>query len=136
MYYVIAPVQDNIFSLAALLLKLEKRIAEVPIESKELGYTKPGAYIYEFLADLNITHKTSSKLIGIIEEAAILLEEDSQQKANGTVFRLHNITDILDIIFRDGGTAHAKYYRVRMWNHMGLELHLRVDLFVLLLHAS
>lgn len=39
--------------LAALLLKLEKRIAEIPIESRDLGFTKPGPYIFELLAELN-----------------------------------------------------------------------------------
>jgi len=105
-------VQINIFFLAALLLKLEKCISEVPIESKELGYTKPGPYIYELLADLNITHKTASKLIGIIGVASTLLQEHNQQKSTGTVCRLDRIGEILDIVFRDGRTAHAKYYRV------------------------
>lgn len=56
-------------------MKLEKKIADVPIDSKELGFTKPGPYIYEFLADLNITQKTANMLIDIIEEATVLLEE-------------------------------------------------------------
>ncbi|KAJ1404107.1 P-loop containing nucleoside triphosphate hydrolase [Sesbania bispinosa] len=99
---------------SALLLKLEKCIGEVPIESKELGYTKPGPYIYELLADLNITHKTASKLTGIIAEASTLLEEHNQQKSTGSICRLDNINEILDIVFRDGRTAHAKYYRVHV----------------------
>ncbi|KAL6972803.1 Regulator of telomere elongation helicase 1 [Sarracenia purpurea var. burkii] len=111
---------DNFAILRALLLKLEKRIAEVPIESKELGFTKPGPYIYELLADLNITYKTATMIIGIIEEAALLLEEDTNvthsggpgpHKVQGTVCRLESMGDILRIIFRDGGRAHAEYYR-------------------------
>lgn len=47
----------------------------MPIESKELGFTKPGTYIYELLADLNINQKTADMLIDIIEEATVLLEE-------------------------------------------------------------
>ncbi|WJX74795.1 DNA helicase [Trifolium repens] len=101
---------DDFAILKALLLKLEKRIAEVHIESKELGFTKPGPYIFELLADLNITHKTAAKLIDIIEEASTLLEE----KSTGTVCRLETIKEILDIIFRDGRTSHAKYYRVHV----------------------
>ena len=62
-------------------MKLEKQIAEVPIESKELGFTRPGPYIYELLADLNITHKTATMLIDIIEEAALLLEEGKLQQS-------------------------------------------------------
>lgn len=65
--------------LAALLLKLEKRIAEIPIESRDLGFTKPGPYIFELLAELNITYKTATMLIGTIEEAALLLEEGKLQ---------------------------------------------------------
>lgn len=61
--------------LVALLLKLEKRISEVPIESKELGFTKPGPYIYELLGDLNIKHDTATMLVDIIDEAVVLLEE-------------------------------------------------------------
>ncbi|XP_027342046.1 regulator of telomere elongation helicase 1 homolog isoform X1 [Abrus precatorius] len=105
---------DDFAILRALLLKLEKRIAEVPIESKELGYTKPGPYIYELLADLNITHKTASKLTDIIAVASNLLEEQNQQKSTGTICRLDRIGEILDIIFRDVTAARAKYYRVHV----------------------
>ncbi|GAB4842166.1 Regulator of telomere elongation helicase 1 [Ancistrocladus abbreviatus] len=99
---------DNFAILRALLLKLEKRIAEVQIESKELGFTKPGPYMYELLADLNITNKTASKLIGIIEEAALLLEEDANgstepHEMRGSTCRLESMGEILRIIFRDGG---------------------------------
>ncbi|PKU67226.1 regulator of telomere elongation helicase 1 [Dendrobium catenatum] len=61
--------------IAGLLLKLEKRIAEIPIDSKELGFTRPGHYIYEFLSDLNITNETANMLIDTIENASLLLEE-------------------------------------------------------------
>ncbi|KAG6733763.1 hypothetical protein I3842_01G240500 [Carya illinoinensis] len=105
---------DNFAILRALLLKLEKRIAEVPIQSKELGFTKPGPYIYELLSELNITHETVSKLIQIIDDAAVLIEEDNQHKAAHTTCRLESIGDILNTIFRDEGNAHAKFYRVHV----------------------
>ncbi|KGN45355.1 regulator of telomere elongation helicase 1 homolog isoform X1 [Cucumis sativus] len=105
---------DNFAILRALLLKLEKGISDIPIHSKELGFTKPGPYIYELLAELNITHESASKLKGIIEEAAILLEEDKQQKIQNTGCRLENITDILDIVFREKDNAHAKFYQVHV----------------------
>lgn len=63
------------FCLSALLKKLEKRIAEVRIDSKELGFTKPGAYIYELLEELGIKHDTATMLLDTIEDATILLEE-------------------------------------------------------------
>ncbi|XP_021902231.1 regulator of telomere elongation helicase 1, partial [Carica papaya] len=99
---------------AALLLKLEKRIAEVSVESKELGFTRPGPYIYELLAELNITHETAPKLIDIIEEAMVVLEEDKMQKMESTTSRLENIGDILKIIFKDKGNGHAEFYRVHV----------------------
>ncbi|KAB1226717.1 Regulator of telomere elongation helicase 1 [Morella rubra] len=105
---------DNFAILRALLLKLEKRIAEVPIQSKELGFTRPGPYIYELLGDLNITHETAPKLIETVDDAAVLLEEDNQQKATRTTCRLESLSDMLNIIFRDKGTAHAKFYRVHV----------------------
>ncbi|XP_062156859.1 regulator of telomere elongation helicase 1 homolog isoform X3 [Alnus glutinosa] len=105
---------DSFAILRALLLKLEKRIAEVPIQTKELGFTRPGPYIYELLSDLNITDETASKLINIIDDAAVLLEEDNQHKATRTVCRLESISDILNIIFRDKGNAHANFYRVHV----------------------
>ncbi|KAJ9179137.1 hypothetical protein P3X46_010956 [Hevea brasiliensis] len=105
---------DNFAILKAILLKLEKRIAEVPIESKELGFTKPGPYIYELLADLNINHETATKLTDIIEEAALLLEEDKQHRAKGTVCRLESIGDILKIIFKEKNNGHANFYRVHV----------------------
>ncbi|XP_073265919.1 regulator of telomere elongation helicase 1 homolog isoform X1 [Populus alba] len=105
---------DNFAILRALLLKLEKRIAEVPIESKELGFTKPGPYIYELLADLNVTHDTASKIIDIIKDAAVLLEEDKQDKSKGTGCRLESISDFLQIIFREKNNSHANFYRVHV----------------------
>ncbi|XP_047306284.1 regulator of telomere elongation helicase 1 homolog [Impatiens glandulifera] len=112
---------ENFAILKALLLKLEKRISEVPIVSKEFGFTKPGPYIYEFLDDLNITETTANKVIDIIEEAALLLEEEAgssnngaPQKIKGITCRLESMGDILRIIFRDQGTSHAQYYRVHV----------------------
>lgn len=96
---------------AALLLKLEKRIAEVPIESKDLGFTKPGSYIYEVFSDLNVTHKTASMLIATVEEAAVLLEESKQLESKNTMCRLETMGDILKLVFRED-SSHAKYYRV------------------------
>lgn len=103
---------NELWYLAALLLKLQKQISEVPINSKELGFTKPGPYIYELLADLNITKETVSKLIDIIKFAVELLQEDKLQKGLDNACRLQSIIDILNIIFRDNGTAHATFYRV------------------------
>ncbi|KAL3528782.1 hypothetical protein ACH5RR_008104 [Cinchona calisaya] len=110
---------DNFAILRALLLKLEKRLAEVPIDSKELGFTKPGPYIYELLADLNVTTETATMLIDIIDEAALLLEEDANtsedggQKAKGTFCRLESMGDIFRLIFREDN-SHAKNYRVHI----------------------
>lgn len=84
----------------------------MPIQSKEFGFTKPGPYIYELLSELNITHETVSKLIQIIDDAAVLIEEDNQHKAVHTTCRLESIGDMLNTIFRDEGNAHAKFYRV------------------------
>ncbi|KAE9588051.1 putative DNA helicase [Lupinus albus] len=100
--------------LKALLLKLEKRISEMPIVSKELGCTKPGPYIYELLNDLKITDKTASKLKDTIAQASTLLEEHNQQKSTGTICRLDSFSEILDTVFRDGRTGHGKYYRAHV----------------------
>lgn len=83
----------------------------MPIGSKELGFTKPGPYIYELLADLNINPKTSMKLVDIIDKATELLEEDNQQHGKSSVCRLESISNMLNIIFRHDN-AHAKFYRV------------------------
>jgi regulator of telomere elongation helicase 1 len=60
---------------AALLTKLEKKVGEVIIQSKEQGFTRPGNYIYEFFSDLNITYETANMLMDTIDNAAQLLEE-------------------------------------------------------------
>lgn len=91
---------------------MEKRIAEVPIESKELGLTKPGPYIYELFSDLNITQSTASMLISTIEDASILLEESKQLEANGTICRLETMGDIFKMLFRERDLSHARFYRV------------------------
>ncbi|RZC50378.1 hypothetical protein C5167_018802 [Papaver somniferum] len=114
---------DNFAILKALLLKLEKRIAEVSIDSKELGFTRPGPYIYELLAKLNITHETSNMLIDIIENASLLLEDAESATESGsntnkqkstTACRLESMSDILKTIFNNGEMAHSKSYRVHV----------------------
>ncbi|CAO2190879.1 unnamed protein product [Urochloa humidicola] len=108
---------ENYAILKALLMALEKKIGELVIESKDMGYTKAGSYIYDFLSELNITSDTSKKLIETIDCASLLLEEGNSAEtgpgvqAKATVSRLESIRDILDIIFRGGGQNHAKYYR-------------------------
>ncbi|KAJ8637753.1 hypothetical protein MRB53_012020 [Persea americana] len=114
---------DNFAILRALLLKLEKRVADVPIESKELGFTQPGPYIFELLADLNITHATAKMLIDTIDQAALLLEDveagNRSSKIRGTVCRLESVKDILKIIFKDGDKSHSKFYRVHVQESQG-----------------
>ncbi|KAF3320976.1 regulator of telomere elongation helicase 1 [Carex littledalei] len=108
---------DNYAILKALLTKLEKKVGEVVIQSKEQGFTRPGSYIYEFLSDLNITFETANMLMDTIENAAQLLEEGNnaasgaETKPKGTVCRLETIRDVLNIIFRDGGKSHSLFYR-------------------------
>ncbi|KAK9130870.1 hypothetical protein Sjap_011357 [Stephania japonica] len=110
---------DSYAILRALLLKLDQRIGEVPIESKELGFTRPGPYIYELLADLNITVETSSMLIETIDSGVQLLvdaeneSKNERKKAKGTVFRLATMADIFQIIFK-GGKSRATSYRVHV----------------------
>ncbi|VAH61433.1 unnamed protein product [Triticum turgidum subsp. durum] len=112
---------ENYAILKALLMALEKKIGELVIDSKELGYTKPGSYIYEFLSELNITSETSKKLIETIDSASLLLEEGNSGetkagvKAKSTVSRLETIRDMLDIIFKGGGQNHAKYYSTQIF---------------------
>ncbi|XP_042395761.1 regulator of telomere elongation helicase 1 homolog isoform X2 [Zingiber officinale] len=106
---------ENYAILRALLLKLEAHIAEVTIESRELGFTRSGDYIYEFLSDLNITFETANMLVDTIDNAALLLEENTSEvgtkaKAKGTFSRLESIRNVLNLIFRDGGKDHARFY--------------------------
>nr|CAD1824209.1 unnamed protein product [Ananas comosus var. bracteatus] len=104
---------ENYAILRALLLKLEKRIAEVAIESKELGFTRPGNYIYEFLSDLNITYETANMLISTIDNASLLLEEDgSAGQDEGYFMQTRKHKGYTQYNFQDGGRVHAKYYRV------------------------
>ena len=44
------------------------------------------------------------------------------QKTKSTICRLETMSDILKIIFRDGGNAHAKFYRVSLKLAMSLPL--------------
>ncbi|KAF3778449.1 Regulator of telomere elongation helicase 1-like protein [Nymphaea thermarum] len=76
---------ENFAILKALLLKLEKQLEELPIQSKELGFTQPGSYIFDFLGNLNITYGTSNMLIDTIEHAALLLEDDHKGNAKVSI---------------------------------------------------
>lgn len=84
----------------------------MPIQSKEFGFSKPGPYIYELLADLNITQGTVLQLVNTIEKASQLIQEDNQQTGKNNLCRLESIMDILKTIFRGDTNAHAKFYRV------------------------
>lgn len=66
---------NSVHGFAALLLELEKRINEVIIESSESGFTRPGSYIFEFLASMKINWETATMLIDTIDQATNLLED-------------------------------------------------------------
>ncbi|KAI3995365.1 hypothetical protein MKX01_015105 [Papaver californicum] len=93
------------------------------MDSKELGFTRPGPYIYELLAELNITYETSNMLIDTIENASLLLEDAESATESGSITnkpksttscRLESMSDILKTIFNNGEIAHAKSYRVHV----------------------
>ncbi|KAG0608502.1 hypothetical protein M758_8G111000 [Ceratodon purpureus] len=118
---------DNFAVLKALLLELEKRINEVPIGS-ELGFTRPGSYIYEFLSEIKITYETVSMLIDTIDQATTLLEDEANEGAgggrskaggSGTMYRLSTFRDALRIIFRDNNVTHAGSYKVHIHEQSG-----------------
>ncbi|PWZ34609.1 Regulator of telomere elongation helicase 1 [Zea mays] len=85
---------ENYAILKALLMALEKKIAELLIGS-ELGYTKAGSYIYDFLSELNITSDTSKKLIETIDCASLLLEEVSCERISTNTWRCIEIFGFL-----------------------------------------
>ncbi|WZZ07442.1 hypothetical protein YC2023_093363 [Brassica napus] len=93
---------------------LKELISQVPIPEKDEGFTKPGPYIYEMLKSLNITHETLPKLIGTVEEAAVLLDEEKQRTATSAGSKLGIIVDMLKLIFRENGSNHADDYRVHV----------------------
>ncbi|KAL3680444.1 hypothetical protein R1sor_023400 [Riccia sorocarpa] len=118
---------DNFAVLKALLLELEKRINEVSIESNEVGFTRPGSYIYEFLSSMKINWDTATMLIDTIDQATTLLEDGSLSlveagtgsirgpgRPSGTTYRLHSLRDALRLIFRGSETAHANCYKVHI----------------------
>ncbi|CAG7905096.1 unnamed protein product [Brassica rapa] len=105
---------ENFAILRGLLLKLQELISQVPIPEKDEGFTKPGPYIYEMLKSLKITHETAPQLIGTIEEAAVLLDEEKQRTATSAGSKLGIIVDMLKLIFRENGSNHADDYRVHV----------------------
>ncbi|CAN6455799.1 unnamed protein product [Victoria cruziana] len=111
---------ENFAILKALLLKLEKQLKELPVQSKELGFTQPGSYIFDFLGNLNITYETSNMLIDTIEHAELLLEDDAKLAVNVTeqkkdgICRLDSLKDFLKLVFRDGDKGHGACYRVHV----------------------
>lgn len=81
---------DNFALLKGLLLKLQELISQVPIPDKDEGFTKPGPYIYEMLKTLDITHETAFQLIGTLEEAAVLLDEEKQPTVTNGAKQIRN----------------------------------------------
>ncbi|KAL0808272.1 hypothetical protein Bca101_100764 [Brassica carinata] len=105
---------ENFSILKGLLRKLQELISQVPIPKKDEGFTKPGPYIYEMLESLNITHETAPKLIGTVEEAAVLLDEEKQRTVTNAGSKLGIIADMFKLIFRENGSNHADAYRVHV----------------------
>ncbi|KAL0866039.1 hypothetical protein Bca101_045157 [Brassica carinata] len=108
---------ENFAILKGLLLKLQELISKVPIPKRDEGFTKPGPYIYEMLQSLNITHETAPKLIGTVEEATVLLDEEKLRKGTNAGSKLEIIVDMLKLIFRENGSSHADVYRVHIQEH-------------------
>ncbi|KAJ0256732.1 Regulator of telomere elongation helicase 1 [Hirschfeldia incana] len=108
---------ENFAILKGLILKLQELISKVPIPKRDEGFTKPGPYIYEMLKSLNITHETAPNLIGILEEATVLLDEEKLRTGTNAGCKLELIVDMLKLIFRENGSSHADVYRVHVQEH-------------------
>ncbi|KAH7331577.1 hypothetical protein KP509_20G041000 [Ceratopteris richardii] len=110
---------ENFAILKALLLELDKRINDVPLSS-DMGFTKPGAHIFEFLADIKINSDTINMLLDTIDNATNLLEDETNigsvklNKRPGNASRLQVLRDALRVVFRGKDKSHAACYRLHI----------------------
>ncbi|KAI5070881.1 hypothetical protein GOP47_0013132 [Adiantum capillus-veneris] len=117
---------ENFAILKALLLELDKRISEVPLSS-DMGFTKPGPHIFDFLADIKINHDTITMLLDTIDNATNLLEDDANagsvklHKRPGSSSRLQLLRDALRIVFRGNDQSHARCYRFHIHEPYGVD---------------
>ncbi|XP_024539869.1 regulator of telomere elongation helicase 1 homolog [Selaginella moellendorffii] len=110
---------ENFALLKALLLELSKKIDDISFDSEELGFTRPGSYIYDFLSELKITWETSTMLTDTIDSAISLLQEDSSApsgKPKTSTCKLELLRDAFRTIFRGKDSTHATCYRVHVQN--------------------
>lgn len=94
-------------------------------------------YLY-FFGDL----QTSSPRPSLFASDANATDKGVSHKVKGAVCRLESIGDILKIIFRDGGTTHANYYRVSLeYSNVGSSMPILftpslVDGIICILHSD
>ncbi|XP_066274756.1 regulator of telomere elongation helicase 1-like [Branchiostoma lanceolatum] len=114
----------ELIKLKSMLLELEKKIDSLPLPANGTGLTRPGSYIYELFAELQITFETAPILLDVLDKVVAYATTNTGtsvvfgNKAAG----VSKLGDVLKIAFSHDSSASqkgsnlanllAKYYKV------------------------
>ncbi|XP_046578791.1 LOW QUALITY PROTEIN: regulator of telomere elongation helicase 1-like [Haliotis rubra] len=78
---------DDVLKLKETLRQLEERIDEIHIPGGGQGLTKPGMFMFELLAQVNITFETRSYLLDVLEKVVAYLNNDGTETDTKLLYR-------------------------------------------------
>ncbi|XP_035666303.1 regulator of telomere elongation helicase 1-like isoform X1 [Branchiostoma floridae] len=123
----------ELIKLKSMLLELEKKIDSLPLPANGTGLTRPGSFIYELFAELQITFDTAPILLEVLDKVVAYATTNTGtsvvfgNKAAG----VSKLGDVLKIAFSHDSSASqkgsnlanlmAKYYKVYVKTEEGFQ---------------
>ncbi|XP_071118557.1 regulator of telomere elongation helicase 1-like [Haliotis cracherodii] len=91
---------EDILKLKETLRQLEEKIDEIHIPGGGQGLTKPGMFMFELLAQVNITFETRSSVLDVLDKVVAHLNNDgSSSSLHSKGAGLSKFMDTLKIVF-------------------------------------
>ncbi|CAH1774290.1 unnamed protein product [Owenia fusiformis] len=89
----------ELYSVKAMMLKLEEAIDQIEIKDKTAGLTKPGVYIFELFGTVELTYENKNRYIEVLDKAIQHLTNDESSGFQNKGQSLSKFCDVIKIVF-------------------------------------
>lgn len=111
--------KQDLARLKSLFIELENLIDMQELPKDGNGLTKPGSFMFELLAKLNIIVSTKDQVLELMDKCNTLLVGDTR-KIRGKHFALQKVSDALRVVFNKDAAPHssnvdpARFFKVHI----------------------
>lgn len=114
---------DDLYTLKALFLELEKAIDSIPIKMGDTGTTYPGSYMFELLEKAEITHHKKNVILEVLEKLVQYLTTNSASPFQRKGAGLQKFSELIKVVFSKDNFSlqHMEYVKQCYKVHVSME---------------